>query len=58
MEGQISDWLKRPWGLGNNSMTGMLKFLERTDRFEIDRTIDSKLQISCVPSEYLKCIQD
>lgn len=54
----LPEWLERPWGLGNNAMTGMKKFLETTDRFETDRQIDAKLQISCAPNGYLKCIKD
>lgn len=55
---KLPDWLDRPWGVGNNAMTGMKKFLQTTDRFKIDIEIDSKLQISCAPSGYLKCIKD
>lgn len=53
----LPDWLDRPWGLGDNAMTGMNKFLETTDRFEIDWRIDAKLQISCAPNGYLRCIK-
>lgn len=55
---QASDWLERPWGVGNNPMTGMLKFMEECDRFEIDKQMDAKIQISCAPNGYLKCIKD
>ncbi|MFZ1530377.1 MAG: cephalosporin hydroxylase family protein [Ferruginibacter sp.] len=46
--------IKRPWGLGNNPMTAVDKFLESNKQFEIDSTIDSKLLISVAPRGYLK----
>lgn len=46
--------IKRPWGVGNNPMTAVDKFLEHNSQFEIDNTIDNKLLISVAPRGYLK----
>ena len=46
------------WGPGNNPKTAVREFLERTDRFEIDKDLDSKLLITVAPDGYLKCIKD
>jgi len=48
----------RPWGKGNNAMTAVHTFLESTDRFEIDREIQNKLQITAAPDGYLRCLRD
>ncbi|NOY81741.1 MAG: cephalosporin hydroxylase [Kiritimatiellaeota bacterium] len=48
----------RPWGPGNNPMTAVREFLRHNDRFQVDQTIDAKLQISVAPGGYLKCIRD
>lgn len=45
----------RPWAVGNNPHTAVMAFLEKTDRFEIDKRIANKLQISVAPDGYLKC---
>jgi cephalosporin hydroxylase len=46
----------RPWSPGDNPMTAMRRFLEMTDRFEIDRETSDKLVLTVAPSGYLKCI--
>lgn len=48
---------KRPWGRGNNPLTAVHSFLEKDDRFIIDRSIDHKLLISVAPEGYLKRIK-
>lgn len=48
----------RPWDKGNNPATAVREFLSATDRFEVDTTIDAKLQISVAPGGYLKCMAD
>jgi cephalosporin hydroxylase len=48
----------RPWGKGDNPKTAVREFLRRTDRFEIDREIDSKLLITVAPEGYLRCTRD
>lgn len=48
----------RPWSKGNNPKTAVYEFLRTTDRFEIDKEIDSKLLITVAPDGYLKCIKD
>jgi cephalosporin hydroxylase len=44
----------RPWGPGNNPKTALREYLKTHSEFEIDKTIDSKLQISVAPDGYLK----
>ncbi len=48
----------RSWGPGNNPKTAVREFLQRTDRFEIDKDLDSKLLITVAPDGYLKCVKD
>lgn len=45
----------RPWGKGNNPKTAVHEFLKKSDRFEIDDSIHSKLLITVAPDGYLKC---
>ena len=49
---------ERPWGPGNNPKTALAEFLQRNDRFEVDREMESKLLITVAPGGYLKCIAD
>jgi cephalosporin hydroxylase len=48
----------RPWGPGDNPRTAVRAFLQSTDRFEVDREIEDKLQITVAPGGYLRCIKD
>jgi cephalosporin hydroxylase len=48
----------RPWGKGNNARTAVQEYLKTTDRFLVDREIDSKLQITAAPGGYLACVKD
>jgi cephalosporin hydroxylase len=48
----------RPWGKGNNPKTAVWEFLKNSDRFEIDKKLESKLLITVAPDGYLKCIKD
>ncbi len=48
----------RPWDVGNNPKTAVWEFLKKNDRFEINASIHSKLQITVAPDGYLKCIKD
>ena len=48
----------RPWGRGNNPKTAVREFLQRRDRFVIDKEIEHKLLITVAPDGYLKCIKD
>ncbi|MDA3898047.1 MAG: CmcI family methyltransferase [Desulfobacteraceae bacterium] len=48
----------RPWGTGNNPKTAVHEFLEKNDRFVIDKHIPDKLLITANPDGYLKCIKD
>jgi cephalosporin hydroxylase len=47
----------RPWGKGDNPMTAVREFLQNTDRFVVDNTIDSKLLITVAPNGFLKCVK-
>jgi len=44
----------RPWGPGDNPMTAVGEFLQSHSEFEIDRELDTKLQISGAPNGYLR----
>jgi len=44
----------RPWGPGNNPKTAVRAFLESHPEFEIDKSIDHKLQISVAPDGFLR----
>jgi cephalosporin hydroxylase len=48
----------RPWDVGNNPMTAVHSFLKTNDRFQIDREIQDKLQITVAPDGYLVCTKD
>jgi cephalosporin hydroxylase len=48
----------RPWGKGNNPKTAVKEFLRSSDRFEVDKNLESKLLITVAPDGYLKCIKD
>ena len=48
----------RPWGPGNSPKSAAFEFLEGNDRFEIDKSIDHKLQLTVAPDGYLKCVKD
>lgn len=47
----------RSWGTGNNPKTAARKFLEAHSEFEIDKSIQHKLQITVAPDGYLKRIR-
>lgn len=47
----------RPWGPGNNPMTGMREFLESNDRFTSSNIYSDRAIVSFNPSGYLKCIK-
>jgi len=49
-----SAFMDRPWGPGNNPMTAVDQFLKKHPEFEIDKAMDSKLQISVAPRGYLR----
>lgn len=48
----------RPWGANNNPRTAVRAFLEKNSRFRVDESISDKLQITCCPGGYLKCIAE
>jgi cephalosporin hydroxylase len=47
----------RPWGPGDNPKTAVHEFLKSNSRFEIDRAIQDKIQITVGPDGYLKCVE-
>ncbi|HEV7282037.1 MAG TPA: cephalosporin hydroxylase family protein [Pirellulaceae bacterium] len=48
----------RPWSVGDNPMTAVREYLQTTDRFEIDQSIEDKLQLTVAPQGYLRCVRD
>ncbi len=46
----------RSWGVGNNPKTAVHAFLQKSDRFEIDKSIHDKLLITVAPDGYLRCV--
>ncbi len=48
----------RPWDKGDNAKTAVHEFLRHNRRFEIDRPLEDKLQITVAPDGYLRCIAD
>jgi len=52
-----SFFTNRPWNKKNNPKKAVKKFLEKNNRFKIDRSIDKKLLITVAPDGYLKCVK-
>jgi cephalosporin hydroxylase len=48
----------RPWSVGDNPMTAVREFLKSNDRFEVDRSIEDKLQLTVAPEGWLRCVRD
>jgi cephalosporin hydroxylase len=44
----------RPWDVGNNPKTAVHEYLRQDGRFEIDRDIEAKIQITVAPDGYLR----
>jgi cephalosporin hydroxylase len=51
-------FVDRPWGKGNNPLTAVREFLQRTDRFVVDKEFEDKLLVTVAPSGYLRCVKD
>jgi cephalosporin hydroxylase len=47
----------RPWGIGNNPMTAVEKFLETNSDFVVDSSIHEKLQITVAPNGFLRRVK-
>lgn len=47
----------RPWGPGNNPKTAVWEYLKKHHEFEIDTSIQHKLQITVAPDGFLKRIK-
>ncbi len=48
----------RPWSKGNNPKTAVWEFLKNSERFEIDRDLESRVLFTVAPDGYLKCVKD
>lgn len=48
---------ERQWDVGNNPKTAVHEFLARDNRFEIDRDIEAKIQVTVAPDGYLRRIK-
>ena len=46
----------RPWGPGNSPKSAVVEYLKAHSEFQIDRSIEDKLQITVAPDGYLKRI--
>lgn len=51
-------YVDRPWDETNNPKTAVHEFISANKRFEIDRAISDKLQITVCPDGFLKCVAD
>jgi cephalosporin hydroxylase len=47
----------RPWGPGNNPKTAVWSFLKDHPEFQLDKSIQDKLQLTVAPDGYLKRIR-
>ena len=47
----------RDWDVGDNPATAVRAFLDRNDRFVVDRRMDMKLGITVAPGGYLRCVK-
>jgi cephalosporin hydroxylase len=47
----------RPWDVGDNPMTALQEWLPTHPEFEVDRSMDAKLQISVAPNGYLRRVR-
>lgn len=48
---------ERPWDVGNNPKTAVHEYLRHDNRFEIDRDIEAKIQITVAPDGYLRRVK-
>lgn len=48
----------RPWEVGDNPRTALREFLKKSDRFEVDKELESRLLFTVAPGGYLKCVKD
>ena len=48
----------RHWNKGNNSKTAVHEFLRTNNRFNIDKSIENKLQITTTPEGYIKYVKN
>jgi cephalosporin hydroxylase len=50
--------IDRPWNKSNNPKVAVWEFLKKTNRFKIDKSIETKLLITTSPDGFLKCIKN
>ena len=48
----------RSWTLERNPKTAVHEFLQKSDRFEIDKELEAKLLMTNAPDGFLRCIKD
>ncbi len=48
----------RDWGKKNSPKSAVVKFLNKNNRFKIDRNLEKKLLVSAAKDGYLKCIKN
>jgi cephalosporin hydroxylase len=48
----------KPWSKTNNPKTAVREFLQKTDRFEVDLEMESRLLITVAREGYLRCVCD
>jgi len=48
---------ERPWGKGDNPWTAVQSFLRGSDRFVVDTSLTSKLQVTVCKGGFLKCLK-
>ncbi len=51
-------FINRKWGKKNNPKSAIEIFLNKNNRFKMDKSIEKKLLITAAPSGYLKCVRD
>lgn len=47
----------RPWDVGNNPKTAVWKYLKSHPEFEIDKSIENRLQVTVAPDGFLKRVR-
>jgi cephalosporin hydroxylase len=57
VEDMPTGWfVDRDWDVGNNPKTAVRQFLQESDRFAVDASIDQRILISVAPGGYLRCL--
>jgi cephalosporin hydroxylase len=48
----------RPWDIGDNPKTAVHAFLNKNDRFRIDKEVEDRLMFTVAPDGFLECVKD